>query len=61
MRSAWTRHPSTAIVVSVRNERNEELARHVVNVGALQVQNAVRFSLSIDVADPKASQLPRRR
>jgi hypothetical protein len=49
------------IVVTVRNERNEEVARHVVNVGALQGAERRTFSLSIDVADPKASQPPRRR
>ena len=41
------------IVVTVRNERNEEVARHVVNVGALQGAERRTFSLSIDVSDPE--------
>lgn len=49
-----------AIVISVRNERNEEIARQVVNVGALQGAERRTFSLSIEVADPKGPP-PRRR
>jgi hypothetical protein len=49
------------IVVTVRNERNEEVARHVVNVGTLQGAERRTFSLSIDVSDAKSSQSPRRR
>ena len=49
------------ILVTVRNERNEEVSRHVVNVGALQGAERRTFSLSIEVSDPKSSQPPRRR
>ena len=41
------------ILVTVRNERNEEVARQVVNVGALQGAERRTFSLSIEVSDPK--------
>lgn len=37
------------VVVSVRNERNEEIARHVVNVGALNGAEKRTFTLSVDV------------
>ena len=37
------------VVISVRNERNEEVARHVVNVGALQAAEKRTFTLSVDV------------
>jgi Zn finger protein HypA/HybF involved in hydrogenase expression len=49
------------ILVTVRNERNEEVARHVVNVGTLQGAERRTFSLSIEVSDPKSPQPPRRR
>lgn len=49
------------IVVTVRNERNEEMARHVVNVGTLQGAERRTFSLTIDVSEPKVTQPPRRR
>lgn len=49
------------ILVTVRNERNEEVARHVVNVGTLQGAERRTFSLSIEVSEPKSSQPPRRR
>ena len=50
-----------SILVTVRNERNEEVARQVVNVGALQGSERRTFSLSIEVSDPKPSVPPRRR
>lgn len=52
------RHPAGgeaweySVVVSIRNERGEELARKVVGVGALQPQEARTVELSIDVFDP---------
>ncbi len=51
------------IVVVVRNERNEEVARQVVNVGALQGAERRAFSLSIETSDPKPTNTlpPRRR
>ena len=50
-----------SIVVSVRNERNEEIARQIVNVGALQGAERRTFSLAIEVSDPKPSMPHRRR
>ena len=41
-----------AVVVSVRNERGEETARQVVNVGALQPSDRRSFSLSVEVFTP---------
>jgi hypothetical protein len=50
-----------AILIVVRNERNEEVARQVVNVGALQGAERRTFTLSIETSDPKPSVTPRRR
>jgi hypothetical protein len=50
-----------AILVVVRNERNEEVARQVVNVGALQGAERRTFTLSIEMSEPKPSVTPRRR
>jgi len=50
-----------AILVVVRNERNEEVARQVVNVGALQGAERRTFSLSIEMSDPKPGAPQRRR
>ena len=41
------------ILVVVRNERNEEVARQIVNVGALQGVERRTFTLSIETSDPK--------
>jgi uncharacterized RmlC-like cupin family protein len=41
------------VVISVRNERNEEVARQVVNVGALQGADVRTFTLSVDVFPPR--------
>jgi hypothetical protein len=49
------------ILVVVRNERNEEVARQVINVGALQGAERRNFTLSIETSDPKPSMPPRRR
>ena len=51
-----------SILVTVRNERNEEVARQMVNVGALQGVERRTFTLSIEVSDPKPLMpAPRRR
>jgi hypothetical protein len=50
-----------AILVVVRNERNEEVARQVVNVGALQGAERRTFTLSIEMSEPKPNGLLRRR
>jgi hypothetical protein len=54
------RHPAEgaagweySVVVSIRNERGEELARRVVGVGGLQPNEARTVSLSVDVFAPE--------
>jgi hypothetical protein len=58
-------HPSTAtvpweyfVVISVRNERGEEVTRQVVNVGALQNAEKRTFTLSVDVMQPQPAVVP---
>lgn len=41
-----------SVVVSVRNDRGEELARKVVGVGALQPNDGRTVTLSVDVFAP---------
>ena len=48
------------ILVVVRNERNEEVARQLINVGALTGAERRTFSLSIETSEPKPT-APRRR
>lgn len=50
-----------SIVINVRNERNEEVARQVVNVGALQGNERRTFTLSIETSESKSSGSSRRR
>jgi len=50
-----------SILVTVRNERNEEVARQMINVGALQGVERRTFTLSIEVSDPKPVIPPPRR
>jgi hypothetical protein len=50
-----------AILVVVRNERNEEVARQVVNVGALQGAERRTFTLSIEMSEPRPISSLRRR
>lgn len=40
-----------SILVSVRDERNEEIARHVVNVGSLQGAERRTFTVSIETTE----------
>lgn len=42
-----------SVVVSVRNDRGEEIARRVVGVGALQPNEGRTVMLSVDVFTPK--------
>lgn len=42
-----------SIVVSVRNDRGEEITRQVVGVGALQPNEARTFSFAVEVFAPK--------
>jgi hypothetical protein len=52
------RHPAAggaweySVVVSICNERGEEIARKVVGVGALQPNEARTFTVSVDVYAP---------
>jgi uncharacterized protein YbaR (Trm112 family) len=41
-----------SIVVSVRNERGEEIARKVVDVGGLRASESRTFSLAVEVTAP---------
>ncbi|MET0280697.1 MAG: hypothetical protein ABW278_06165 [Steroidobacteraceae bacterium] len=51
-----------SILIVVRNERNEEIARQVVNVGALQGAERRNFAVSIETSESRsAGVLPRRR
>jgi hypothetical protein len=58
-------HPAGAepleycVVVSVRNDRDQEVAREVVNVGALQPREGRTFSFSVEVLPPKAPAQPK--
>ena len=58
-------HPATApdpweyfVVISVRNERGEEVARQVVNVGALRNAEKRTFTLSVEVMPPQPAVVP---
>ena len=41
-----------SVVLSIRNERGEEISRQVVGVGALRATEARTFTLAVDVAAP---------
>ena len=41
-----------SVVLSIRNERGEELSRQVVGVGALRPAEARTFTLAVEVATP---------
>lgn len=43
------------MVVSITNERGDEVTRHVVGVGALQPGEERAFSLSVEVFTPDAT------
>ena len=44
-----------SVVVSIRNDRGEEVARKVVGVGALDPRESRTVTLSVDVFAPRAS------
>jgi hypothetical protein len=46
------------VTVTVRNDRGEEVTRHVVSVGALQNTEKRSFTLSVDMMPPKAPRDP---
>ena len=54
-------HPETgtaweySVVVTIRNDRGEELARQVVGVGALQPAEARSFTLDVEVFTPEGA------
>jgi uncharacterized protein YbaR (Trm112 family) len=50
-----------SILVVVRNERNEEVARQIVNVGSLQGAERRTFALSIETSEVKPTGPLRRR
>ena len=58
------RHPELgepweySVMVSVRNERGEEIARHVVGVGALQPSEYRTFTLAVEVFIPSGAKIP---
>jgi len=58
------RHPALEepweyyVVIAIRNDRGEEVTRHVVNVGALQPAEKRTFSLSVEVLPPQAPPEP---
>jgi hypothetical protein len=41
-----------SVVLSIRNERGEEISRQVVGVGALRPTEARTFTLAVEVATP---------
>jgi hypothetical protein len=43
------------VVIAVRNDRGEEVARQVVNVGVLTGTEKRTFTLSVDVLPPQAN------
>lgn len=49
------------IIISVRNEKNEEVARQLVNVGALQGEQRRTFTLSVEMSPPKPAMQSKRR
>ena len=49
--SAW----EYSVVVSIRNDRGEELERRIVGVGALQPSEGRTVTLSVDVFAPSSA------
>lgn len=53
------RHPGAgqvleySMIMTIRNERGEEVARQIVGVGALQPSETRTFSLAVEVFTPK--------
>ena len=42
------------VVIAIRNDRGEEVTRHVVNVGVLQSTEKRSFALSVELLPPQA-------
>lgn len=59
------RHPSVgeaweySVVLSIRNDRGEELTRRVVGVGALHPTEQRTFSLTVEVSSTRGGTLPK--
>jgi hypothetical protein len=49
-----------SVVISVRNEKNAEVTRHVVNVGALSGTERRTFNLTVEVSEPRGAVPPKR-
>ncbi|HEY4306949.1 MAG TPA: hypothetical protein VGM82_20930 [Gemmatimonadaceae bacterium] len=55
------RHPNVgeaweySVVISIKNDRGEEVTRQVVGVGALQPNEARTFSFAVEVFAPKTT------
>ncbi|HEX3865777.1 MAG TPA: hypothetical protein VHV78_03460 [Gemmatimonadaceae bacterium] len=47
--------------IVIRNERGEEVSRHVVGVGAIQPGEGRKFSFSVEVFTPDGMGIPGRR
>jgi hypothetical protein len=47
-----------SVVVSIRNDRGEEVARKVIGVGALDPRESRTVTLSVDVYAPRGAKLP---
>jgi hypothetical protein len=45
-----------SVLVSVRNERGEEIARHVAGVGALMPKERRTFTLAVEVFKPASGE-----
>lgn len=58
------RHPATgepweySMLLTIRNDKGEEIARQIVGVGALLPDEQRSFTLSVDVFTPPAPKLP---
>src|SRR5882757_854055 len=46
------------VTIAIRNDRGEEVARQVVNVGALQGAEKRTFTLSVEMLPPQAPVIP---
>ena len=58
------RHPNVgeaweySVVISIRNDKGEEVDRKIVGVGALQPGEGRSFTLSVDVFAPQGAPIP---
>ncbi len=58
------RHPASgeaweySVLLTIRNDKGEEIARQVVGVGALHANEGRTFTLAVDVFSPSAANTP---